>query len=485
MAKKNKPELKTYVISAAQASFYENSKGDILPWGDGRVGKAKPHNKFLDGLENLSDQLDAELVIVPMAGKVIREDIFHPDLETRCDLFTGSRKRLNQNLELRDIVTPPQNVDPTTGKRRLIGQYGASLIFGHAKQRFAPVPVFNSEVPRYLFTTGAVTQPNYSSKNHRGNMAEREHVFGALVVEVIDDVFYNIRNVRALKNGKFTDLGTEFKGTKVSNISKLDTLVLGDLHWGDHDENAVKANYEMIDFFKPERIIIHDGFNGHSVNHHERDNNLRRVREFKRGRMSLDLELEQYHEELSKLSKFAGKKTQIYVVSSNHAAFLPRYINDLTWANKDIWNADIGAELYAAGLKLGLNEKEIDDASFLIEEGLKRHGKIPSNVNFLRLEDNLKRFGYQLASHGHKGGHGARGGGAKSREVTGGGRSITGHSHVMEVKGDTYIVGTSSQLDLPYIAGGGSAWIAANAALYKNGTVQMLPSINGKWKAKR
>ena len=55
----------------------------------------------------------------------------------------------------------------------------------------------------------------------------------------------------------------------------------------------------------------------------------------------------------------------------------------------------------------------------------------------------------------------------------------------MEVKVDTYIVGTSSQLDLPYIAGGGSAWIAANAALYKNGTVQMLPSINGKWKAKR
>jgi len=118
----------------------------------------------------------------------------------------------------------------------------------------------------------------------------------------------------------------------------------------------------------------------------------------------------------------------------------------------------------------------------IIEEGMKRHGPIPANVHFLRLKDNLQRHGYQLASHGHKGSHGARGGGAKSREITGGGKSITAHSHCMEIFGDTYIAGTSSLLNLPYTLGGASAWIAANAVLYENGVVQMIPVINGHWR---
>jgi len=158
---------------------------------------------------------------------------------------------------------------------------------------------------------------------------------------------------------------------------------------------------------------------------------------------------------------------------------------NLAWAKGDLWNAGIGAELLSSAVRLGVPEKEIDDASYLIEEGMKRHGSLPDNINFLRLKDNLRRHGYQLASHGHKGSHGSRGGSAKARSVVGGGKSISGHSHAMEVFGDTYIVGTSTQLDLPYTAGGGSAWIAANAVLYDNGTVQMLPIIGGKWKAQK
>ena len=480
-----KSDLKTYIITSAQASYHENKDGDSVPYGGGKVGKARPNKKLLEGLEILRDELDAELKIIPIAGKNTLENILHQSLENREDIFTGSVLRLNQNLQVRDIVVPPQNVDPTTGKRELVGKYGSSLIFAHSKQRFFPVPVFNSDLPRYLFTTGAVTHPNFNTANHRGDTAERNHVYGALIVEVIDDEFFNIRNVRALKNGRFADMGEVYDGSKTPKKIGADTLVLGDLHWGDHDENAITANYEMIEHFKPKRIILHDTFNGHSINHHEKDNLLRKSREFQRGRLSLEGEFEDLYGELERLAKFAGKNTQIYVVSSNHDAFLPRYINSGSWMDRDIWNSDIGAALYSKGMELGLDEKEIDDASFLIKQGLKRHGKLPSNVNFLKLKDNLKRHGYQLATHGHKGGHGSRGGGAKSRGITGGGKSITGHSHTMEIFGDTYIVGTSSQLDLPYTAGGGSAWIAANAVLYNNGTVQMLPSINGKWKAKR
>lgn len=482
--KKNSPEVKKYLFTSAQASYYENKDGDHLPWGGGKNGKAAPHKKLLEGFETFAKETGAELVIAPIAGRNTREDILHEDLENRVERFDGELLRLNQNLQFRDIVVPAQNVDPTTGKATLVSKYNSSLIIPHTKQRVLPVPVFEADLPRYIHSTGAVTLPNYNLANHRGDTADRNHILGGLVVEVVDGVYYNIRHVRSLKNGKFVDLGTEFNGDKAPKQAGVDTLVLGDIHWGDHDPKTIEANYEMIEFFKPKRIILHDFFNGHSINHHEKDNLLVRAREFKRGRLSLDDELKADREELARLSKAAGSKTPIYVVASNHHAFLPTYINGLSWAKKDLWNSEVGSELLARGISLDLPEKEIDDASYLIEEGMKRHGIIPDNVQFLRLKDNLRRHGYQLASHGHKGSHGSRGGGAKAREKTGGGKSISAHSHAMELYGDTYIVGTSTKLDLPYTAGGGSAWIAANGVLYDNGTAQLLPIIGGKWKAK-
>jgi len=44
-------------------------------------------------------------------------------------------------------------------------------------------------------------------------------------------------------------------------------------------------------------------------------------------------------------------------------------------------------------------------------------------------------------------------------------------------------VGTSSQIDQKYNAGYGNSNIAGNAILYKNGTVQMIPIINGRWRS--
>lgn len=483
MAKKRKDDsqTKTYVITSAQACYYINKDGDELPWGGGKA-KAVPHYNFLDGLETYCKENDAELIISPIAGKRNTENILHEDLRDREDIFRGNLLRLNGNLQFRDIVVPPQNVDPATGKATLVSKYSSSLIFPHAKQRIFPVPVMNADLPRYLYTPGAVTLPNYNVANHRGDTAERNHVFGALVVEVLDDVFYNLRTLRALKNGKFADLGKVYGGGKIPKPIGVDSLVLGDIHWGDHDEKSIQANYEMIEHFRPERIFLHDFFNGHSINHHEKENFLKKTREFKRGRLSLEKEFKDCYEEICRLSKAMGKQREVVIVASNHHAFLPRYMNEMRWATRDLWNAEIGGYLHSKGVSLNIPEEEIDDASYLIQEGLKRHGQIPSNVTFLRLNDSYKRHGFLLSAHGDKGSSGSRGGRAKARAVTGGGKSITAHSHCMEVFGDTYIVGTSSRLDLPYTAGYGSASIAANNVLYKNGTVQTIPIIEGGWR---
>ncbi|OGF25265.1 hypothetical protein A2303_03225 [Candidatus Falkowbacteria bacterium RIFOXYB2_FULL_47_14] len=478
---KKASRTKKYIITAAQGCYCENKDGNLEPFGGGRA-KALPHENFIAGLETIAGERGAETIIQPIAGKNKRESFLHESLQERNDIFWGELKILNRNIQLRNIVVPAQNVDPTTGKKTLVSKYGSSLVFAHSKQRYLPVPVFNADLPRYIYTTGACTLPNYDVSNHRGDTAERTHVIGALIVEIVDESCYNVRNLRALKNGKFVDLGWEYDGDKAPRRIGVDSLVLGDTHWGDHDPETNRANYEMIKYFRPRRIFLHDFFNGSSVNHHQKDNYLEKIREYNRGRLFLDTELKEDRKELIRLSRAAGSKTQIFVVSSNHAQFLPTYINSDAWRKNNLWNADIGAYLFQKGITLAQEEKDIDDASYLIEEGMKRHGPIPANVQFLRLKDNMRRHGYQLASHGHKGSHGSRGGGAKAREITGGGKSITAHSHCMEIYGDTNIVGTSSQLNLPYTLGGGSAWIAANAVLYDNGIVQMIPIINGHWR---
>ena len=227
----------------------------------------------------------------------------------------------------------------------------------------------------------------------------------------------------------------------------------------------------MIDYFKPKRLFIHDLVNGHSVNPHEKNNLLKRTMDYEDGRLSIEEEFKVVHKELNRLAK-RMKQGEVNIVYSNHPFFIDRYLESGQFL-KEPWNAKIAIKLANAMLE-GKNP---------VEYGIKMMGDVPSNVNFLNLRDDYKVWGWQLGSHGHKGISGA-GGSVRSREI-GFGKSITGHTHAPEILRNTYIVGTSTRLDLPYTDGGMSRWLAANAVLYESGIVQLLPIINGKWKMKK
>ena len=94
-------------------------------------------------------------------------------------------------------------------------------------------------------------------------------------------------------------------------------------------------------------------------------------------------------------------------------------------------------------------------------------------------DDDYKVRGVQLGSHGDKGMSGGRSS-IRSREYAHG-KSITGHSHTPEILRNTYIVGTSTFLRLPYTKGSASSWMNTNAILYDNGSVQLLNIIDGRW----
>jgi hypothetical protein len=194
---------------------------------------------------------------------------------------------------------------------------------------------------------------------------------------------------------------------------------------------------------------------------------MSRIKNYEKGRLNIENELNSCYNELREFSK-AMEEREILVVASNHPFFIDRYVETGGFLNEP-WNGKIA-------LKLALAKVEGKDP---VEEGIKMMGEIPKNVRFLKLREDYKVCGYQLASHGHKGLSGARGS-VRGREI-GHGQSITGHTHAPEILRDTYIVGTSTRLDLPYTEGSSSAWMPANAVLYEDGLVQLIPIIMGYW----
>ena len=475
--KKERFEKKTYVFTSAQKMPCERNVKKLLRLFPERSqliksGMGRPNKTLIHGLEKYCETNDAKLNIISINGMNIYDEKLHPFFESRKDVFPSEyvKGNLNENVVFANILVPPQNMDPSTSRERHV-RADQTTIFAHSKQRLKSIASGNISHPKLLITTGMCTTPNYDFSNHKGDLAMKEYMLGAVVVEVIDDIYFNVRHVRSLKNGTFIDMGNVFRGNAEIGKAKIEALVLGDIHLGDDDKETMQANYQMIQFFKPQRLFLHDFVNGHSVNPHERKNVIERARAFKKGRLSIEEELKNANKEINKFARYM-KGGEVNVVYSNHGFFVDRYLERGEFLKNEPWNVEIALKLSYALLK---NENPV-------EVGIKMMGSVRSNVNFLPLRCDYKVEGWQLASHGHKGTSGTRGS-VKSREEADG-KSITGHTHAPEILRNTIIVGTSTKLDLPYTDGGASRWVAANAVLYKGGLFQLLPIINGKWRKK-
>ncbi len=481
-------EPKIYVITAAQAIQSEKHSDH---YGHDS-SKGAPNENLLRGLIRYCEERNAELKILSMAGMNFTETELHNYFNKMATKGEGEilysirqkERSLNQNIKISGMVEPPQNIDIPNTRDRFI-QKDQSVVMAHTKQRLRCVPTGNKKFPKVITTTGCCTYPNYnidrgnSIGNRRADIALRDHQYGAVVVEIISPVHYNIRHLPAQVNGKFVDMGKIFNGRRKPTKAGVEALVLGDLHVGEIDEKVMRANYEMIDFFKPRRLFIHDLANSESVNPHEKDDCVSKSIRARLGKLNLEGELEECYDVLCKLGRAMGKSSEIFVVPSNHDNFIYRYLAEGYFPHDEI-NAGIASELFKIAVE------ECDDpaeaANVVVERGIRRVGKLPSNIQFLRFEDDYRVWGYQLANHGHLGHSGGRGS-TRAQELMYG-KSITGHTHSPEILRDTIVVGTSTSLDLAYTRGQGSKWMAANAVLYegKGGFVQLLPIINGKWK---
>lgn len=454
--------MKRYLITSAQA-------------------KASPHAKFWEGLMNYSERNRAHVIVLPMIGmSAVKDQDWNPENlnEIYRPYLEYKRRDLNSNLRIEQFNVRPYQIDPITGLARF-AQQGTSLIFASPKQRLMPIAHSHRKYPKMLITTGACTRPNYATQNEvsaerrrLGDIAKRDHVYGAIVVEVMNDEIFHFRHIRANHDGAFVDLGTIYDGSDIRK-AKLEAFIAGDWHFGQGDPDVVRVTKEMIAELEPHRLVLHDFFDGHSVSHHIEKKPVREklIQIYDKKLHLLDRELKDGQAELMDLNRIMGGR-EIALVFSNHHTFLHRYLEEGRYA-KDMPNFRTGIELLRYMAEADYNDP--------VQAGYNKYGKLPRSIKFLREDEDYKVWGFQLGAHGDHN-WAAMGYDSMLGNETNFGKSIVGHSHSVAILRNCYRVGTCLPRDQFYMRGFPSKWTHTHALLWSTGTVQLVNIIDGKWK---
>ncbi len=376
---------------------------------------------------------------------------------------------LNSNLFISTIKLSAKQIDPMTGLNH-IGHRKGSFIFANPKQNLRFVPM-TGRLAHAMMTTGAVTHSNYMTGRYMSlrtaYIAKHDHVKGALIVEIENDSFFHFRQVQANEYGTFVDLGVEYSPTKISKTGVL-AIIPGDWHSGETEPLVVKAINEIHKTMGPfEHIVLHDAFNGMSINHHEEHNLLLKAQRASFGQLDLRNECKKLAEDLNSLLKLSKK---VVIVKSNHDQFLDRYLAEGKYVQ------DPQNHKYSLGLALAmLNGKDP------LQTAIEGFSLIrPNDIKWLGEDDDFKLAGIHLGSHGHLGPNGAKGN-IKSMAQTFD-KSVSGHTHSPGIYRGAWIVGTSSFLKLEYTSGP-SSWMNTLCLVYDNGSRQLINVMpNGRWR---
>lgn len=430
------------------------------------------HDGFYASLKNYCTENDAALLIMIAAdpanakGKGGWGAISH---KLVSETLVLEDTRLNDNLFLSTIKLSAKHIDPTTGMRR-IGQRNGSFIFASPKQRLKAAPVANNKLPHFAMTTGAITLPNYHSDMYMSQrtayIAENDHKIGAIIVEIEDDEIYYFRQVQADASGSFVDFGKKYSGTTVEDVTP-EAFVLGDWHSGSTDPTAAASWEEITKLLKPKHLVLHDAFDGLSINHHEDHDIILKSQRAMRGELDMKSEISGLRNDLTEMKTW-NADMNIIIVKSNHDLFLERYLR----AGKYV--EDYHNHRYSLELAIALMDGK-DPLKFAVQGD-----EVDEKVTWLGIDDDFKIEGVQLGAHGHKGSNGSRGSLPVTENMYG--NSITGHTHTPEILRDSYQVGTSSYLKLEYNQGGASSWLHSSCLLYPGGSKQLINSIFGKYR---
>jgi hypothetical protein len=423
------------------------------------------HTDFFDNVEAYAEWINAEIHVI--AGRYLNPtSIYGDDKKEKWDSRTipyldAARHNLHKYVKIMsDVKIQPTATNPISGLESLSGSQ--SCIFGHPKVHFSSAPVLEGNQFKMMVTTGACTTENYSDSK-AGKKGEFNHELGFVIIEIKDEEIFFIRQVTADSNGDFIDLIHEVKKEEsISSIKRVDRIsacVLGDLHCGKHDEEVLNRTLDFLDKLEPEHVVLHDIFDGDSINHHEINDPFVQFQKEIKNKNSLGLELENMFKVLNRFKKFK----HVIIVRSNHDDFLDRWIRFENWKTQPTAKNSMQ---YMEFSKMLLTQYAEDRVIGIIPELISE--KYTNFTPLTRMSSFLIE-GWEVSQHGDLGANGSRGSLKQFRKLNT--KIIVGHYHTPGRLDRTLAVGTSTKLRLGYNQGP-SGWLNSHVLIHKNGTAQ-------------
>lgn len=432
------------------------------------VAGAPANRAFLASLHTYCKKEYAALIVIPSVVKG-NDEKWHIDPEFRSTNIIMGDYSFNSNISILGLINNARSVDPISGLPRLGKKHG-SFVCASPKQSMKVVPTGIQKLPHIMMSTGSVTLASYRTSEQMQTkqtlLADNDHVTGAVIVELDKDEMFHVRPIRADNRGGFADLGSYYNLKGKTNYSPA-ALVSGDWHVGETDPTVANAKFGLIKSLSIKRLIIHDLFDGKSLNPHEKDKLLLLAKRAEKGELNLNKELDMVAHDLKEMLKVVE---EVRVVPSNHDEFLNRYLESGEYV-KHPYN-------HKAALRLAMDLLEGKNP---LEEEMRRKD-VSNRVKFMIRDESYKIAGIELNQHGDRGQNGAKAS-LKGLEESYG-PCIVGHGHSPKMERDAWMVGTSTYMDLGYNVGA-SSWLATDALVYDDGTRQMINYIDGKFTTRK
>lgn len=415
------------------------------------VPGAKVDVEFFQALKKYSNHKKSELVLLP-SDKNYSTDSISNDYKAYIPKEDELPRKINNNLFISEHSTNVNLKDPISGLDSIVSNLGC-LIVPATRHRSKMVPrmLKVDHTPRAIWCTGSITEPYYK-KTKTGSAVKHLHTMGALIVEVINNETFFVRQLTWDGKG-FYDLDKYCTHKSVKSNQKIKLLNMADDHVVGINPKVRNATKDLIKKLKPSIIMHHDTLDCASISHHLEGKHITKA--------NINMTLEQEAQITAKHidEMVASSKAKHYLVASNHPEHLDRYLDECRYRD-DAVNHILALELALEKAKGGC----------AVECLLKRYSKL-TRFKILTRKDSFIVDGIEQSNHGDEGSNGSRG---SSKEVglTHGGKVTTGHTHQAEIGiYNNYVNGTMTYLSLGYTRdSGSSSWVNSHTLQYNNGT---------------
>ncbi|HML29178.1 MAG TPA: hypothetical protein PKE16_10130 [Hyphomicrobium sp.] len=374
----------------------------------------------------------------------------------------------------------PTAVEPLSGWENY--NHRASSIFPHVKVAMRSVPTVRAEGTKLQYTTGTVTQRNYTQKK-AGQRAEFDHVYGALLVEVTPEGSWFVRQLNVDGSGGLYDLDIMVTAQgEVTAHNGVTAIQFGDVHAAQLEDDMFTATWGaggMVDALKPKYQFMHDLLDFESRGHHSLRDPFKMFELHTKERDSVRSEIAGV---ANVLRQSRRPRCKTVIVQSNHDLHFERWLREGSWKN-DPKNAVIHTKATLAFLEAIERGEPFNALKWALETYEKNTLKgvewADPDEGYLILKNDSG--GIEMGLHGDLGPNGSRG---SLRNLSRLGRKVCiGHSHSAGIHNGAYQSGVKARLNMDYARGAPSSWTQSDIVVYPNGKRQIITWWRGRYRA--